>query len=686
MSCIALGLAGCQGGGANPPPGGTGSSPPLSATSSAALSPSGGSVSTTLGTQTVVVTAPAGALSGPGTLSVTVYAPNAAPKTLTDKGRTVRKVAADGVLIAEFSVTLTGATLVKPLQASLTTAAAASGSIFRLAGFGTTVDDVDTVSFAAGKATTDQNIAYSRMSLAATTFYGFYTEPAAEATSAATPIITVASAVANPIGMQGTAQFSASEAQPNGFPYLDPAFAFALDNPTIGSLTAAGLFTAGIIDGAGNVVVTDTTAGRGNPSGKGAVTVSSQRPGNVGDAFSFTGKLTSTIQLVNSNATQPQVDTATVALTSTVKAAAVVATPVPGVFTTAHSDETDAYTLETVKTGTDSGYAYVTGTAPGQPATLVPGAVGIIASQATDSNGVIYTTNFDPSGPSGNGILDVIPEKTGPFGPNNAVLQYDETDQAGFTRHRVVAASGAYVETGHDAVGDTQTITVNPDLSATYDARQYSGFRFTMTAPSGSPAKIILRAFNSAGTQIGAFSVTPWFPAGTTQPSTETDVDNGSVAYPAACSVPAKYGIAGNQIVQTITRVDPALGNSELMTTTTYMAPRVGPVCIQMSDSVKTFYDYTLQNGFVILVGGGTTPIQLTSANETLTLQSATVEGGSATLSGARKTSTLSTSTGAFAASALARSRFEHVVREKTNWMRTQTFNRNFLSQGVKTL
>jgi hypothetical protein len=689
LSCLALALGGCQGGGANPPSLNTGIAPPQSVTNGGSVTPAGGSVTTTLGTQSVVITAPPGALSGTGTLSVTVFANNAAPKTLQSAGRKVQKIGASAVLVVEFTVTLTGATLLKPLQASLTTTAAASGSIFRLAGLGTAFDDVDTVTFAAGKASTDGNVLYSRMSLASGTYYAFYVEASSDASAASTPVVTVTSATANPVGMLGTAQIVGAEAQPNGFPYLDPTFTYVLDNATIGSVNAAGLFTAGTLDGAGNVTVTDTTAGRGNPSGKSAVTVSSQRPGNVGDAFSFTGTLTSTIQLVNSNPTKPQVDTATVALTSTVLTAAVAATPVPSVMTTAHSDETDSYTLETVKTGTNSGYAYVTGTAPGQPATLVPGAVGITGSLATDSNGVKYQTLYDPSGPSGNGILDVIPETTGPFGPNNAVLQYDETDQGGYARHRTVVASGAYVETGTDAVGDVQTITVNPDLSASYDARQYSGYRFTMTAPTGSPAKIILRLFNSAGTQLAAYSITPWFPAGTTQPSTETDVDNGSVTYPAACNVPAKYGTAGNQIVQTITRVDPALGNSELMTTTTYMAPRVGPVCIQMSDSVKTFYDYTLQNGFVILVGGGTTPIQLTSVNETLTLQSATVEGGTATLSGTRKTSALSTSvlsTGSFAASALARSRFEHVVREKTNWMRTQTFNRNFLSQGVKTL
>ena len=686
MSCLALAMAGCQGGGSNPPSPNTGVAPPLSVTQSGPVTPAGGSVTTTLGTQTVIVTAPAGAVSGPGTLSVTVFANNSAPKTLHSAGRKVQTIGADSVLVTEFTVTLTGATLVKPLQASLSTGAAASGSVFRLAGLGTTFDDVDTVTFGAGKATTDQNITFSRMSLANGTYYAFYVEPSTEATAAATPVITVTGAPVNPVAMFGTAQFSATEAQPNGFPYLDTTFTFALDaaGTTLGKVTAAGAFTAGPIDGTGNVVATDTTAGRGNPTGKGAVTVSSQRPGNVGDVFTFTGSLTSTIQLVNRNPTQPQVDTAAVALTSTVKTASVIATPVPAVTTTAHSDETDTYPLLSVKTGTDSAYAYVTGTAAGIPPTVVPGTVAIVSTNATDSNGVIYATQYDPSGISGNGILDVLPETAGPFGPNNAVLQYDETDQANFTRHRVVAASGAYTEQGKDALGDVQTITVNADNSATYDARQYSGLRLTMTAPSVPPnPRIIVRIFNSAGTQLAAFNIASWIPTTLTQPSVETDVDNGSKTYPAACNVPAKYGTAGNQIVQTITRADAALGNLETFTTTTYVAPRVGPVCIQLADSVQTFYDYTGQNGFSVLVSGGTLPIELTSLAETLTLQSATVEGGTATLSSSRGTSSLSS--GGAAALSFARARFEHAVREKTNWMRTQTFNRNFLT-GVKTL
>jgi hypothetical protein len=660
-------------------------------TSSGSVTPAGGSVTTTLGTQSVVITAPPGALSGTGTLSVTVFGNNAAPKTLQSAGRKVKKIGASAVLVVEFTVTLTGATLLKPLQASLTTGPAGSGSIFRLAGLGTVFDDVDTVTFAAGKASTDGNVLYSRMSLASGTYYAFYVEASSDASAASTPVVTVTNPTGNPVGMLGTAQIVGAEAQPNGFPYLDPTFTYALDNATIGSVSATGLFTAGPVDGAGNVTVTDTTAGRGNPNGKAAVTVSSQRPGNIGDAFTFTGTLSSTTQQTNSNiTTQPQTDAATVALTSTIAGASVIATPVPAVTTGANATETDTYPLQTIKTGTVNVYAYTTGTAAGVPATVVPGTFAIISSTATDSNGVVYSTGYDPNGAvSGNGILDVLPEKTGAFGPNNAVLQYIETDQANFSRNRTVAADGSYVEQGKDTFGDVQTINAHSDLSAFYDASQYSGYNFTITKPTGTPQKISV-TIKTGNTIRGSLTIPSWIPASMTQPSTETDIDNGTTTYPAACKVPAKYGTSGNQIVQTINRADPALGNLETLTTTTYLSGTVGPVCIQMVDSVETFYDYTLQNGFVLFVSGNGLPIQLTTVSETLTLQSATTSGGTVTNALTRGTSavrgTSSIASSAFAPLAFARARFEHAVREKLGGMRTATFNRNFMSQGVQTL
>jgi hypothetical protein len=583
------------------------------------------------------------------------------------------------VLLSEFRVTLTGATLLKPLQASFTTAAAAAGSLFRLAGFGNSkFDDVDTVTWTAGTALSDLNVAYPRMSLAAGTLYAFYAEPTIEATAAPTPAITVATTSTLPIGMLSSATFTAQEVDPNnGFPYLDPNFTFAIDNGSLGTIVpATGVLTTGPVDGSGNVVATDNTAARGNPHGSLAVSVSSQRPGNVNDAFTFSGALSSTTQQTNSNiTTQPQTDAGTVALTSTVSAF----TPATGGGQNAVSSvEADTYPLQTISTKTASAYQYTTAASK---ATL-----SILSSDAKDSNGAEYVNQYG----AGNGILDVLPETAGRFGPNTAALTYTENDQANYGRQRVTAADGSYNETGQDPLGDIQTVTAKPDFSAVYDARQYSGFAFIIGKPTGTPAKITVTIFRG-NTNEGSLTIPSWIPASMTQPSTETDVDSGTVTYPTPCNVPAKYGTSGNKLVQTINRVDSAFGNLETETTTTYTAPSVGPVCVQLADSVKTFYDYTLQNGFVLYASGNGQPVQLTSASETLTLQSATTSSGAVTTSVKRGAASAGRATAsippnALAPVAFARAHFEHVVREKLGGMRKTTFSKSFMSKGVKSL
>jgi hypothetical protein len=683
-----LALSGCQGGGSNPPPFNSGTQVPTSVTQSANVTPAGGSVTATLGTQSVTVRVPSGALSGPATVSLTVYGGGAAPRPLQSTQRKVASIGAHSVLLVEFSVSVSGATLLKPLQSTYNTAAAASGNIFRLAGFGTAPDDVDTVTWANNVATSDLNVAFSRMSLAAAaspgTFYAFYTEPSGEAGGVPGPVITTSTTSAQPIPMFGTATFTGLETETNGFPYLDPSFTYSVSDASLGSIDpSTGFFAAGAVDGAGSINATDPTAGRGNPHGGGTVTVSSQRPGNAGDVFSFTGTLSSTVQLVNRNATQPQTDTAAVTLNSTVTGF----TPTPGSpgagQNAVHSNEVDTYRTQTVTTGTDSVYAYalITPFAAGGPrATLT-----IKSSDAKDSNGSEYVTTYG----AGNGLLDTLPQTTGAFGPNSAALTYVETDPAKFSRQRTTNGDGSYTGQDRDAFNDVQTSTVNSDLSASYDARQYSGLRLTMTAPSGG--RIIVRIFDSAGNQLAAFNIPSWIPASQTQPSQETDVDNGSTAFPASCNVPAKYGTSGNQIVQTINRADTAIGNLETMQTTTYTAGTVGPVCIKMTDSVQTFYDLTGQNGFSALISGGTVPLELVSLSETLTLQSAKTSGGLVTQSTSRGAAsatrgTSSISPSSYAPVAFAQARFQHAVREKLNWMQRQAFNRNHSSQGVRSL
>jgi hypothetical protein len=82
-----------------------------------------------------------------------------------------------------------------------------------------------------------------------------------------------------------------------------------------------------------------------------------------------------------------------------------------------------------------------------------------------------------------------------------------------------------------------------------------------------------------------------------------------------------------------------------------------------MSDLTKTYYDYTRQNGNYALYYNNTAqPIQTTSISETLTLQSASTQGGTTTKSVRRASSFAPAS---LAPVVLARARFEHVVRQR---------------------
>ncbi|MGD1067756.1 MAG: hypothetical protein ABR975_13150, partial [Vulcanimicrobiaceae bacterium] len=189
----------------------------VDSTSSSQIGPGGGSVSTTLHGTTATATVPAGALAATTTFSITLYAPGAAPEALAS----VRKTAAGGgtpplpipsgaSAVAAISINANGATLLKAVQLSVTTSAAASGSVFRLAGYGLYgFGDVDTATYAAGTVTEDDNSAYPGASLAAKTLYEFYTVPQTSADGPPNPA-TFAISVSGPatVAALGTAQYA----------------------------------------------------------------------------------------------------------------------------------------------------------------------------------------------------------------------------------------------------------------------------------------------------------------------------------------------------------------------------------------------------------------------------------------------------------------------------------------------
>jgi len=385
-------------------------------------------------------------------------------------------------------------------------------------------------------------------------------------------------------------------------------------------------------------------------------------PALTGDAFTLTGTISSTTQLTAPPTTAPQTDAGTVALTTRFGASTTAGSTVS---ITSTSNEVDTYPRETITTNTTTVNDYTT--AAGKTA------ISVVSTNATDSNGVQYINTYG----TGNGLLDVLPETTGAFGPNNAALTYQENDPGNYSRNRVIQADGSYTETGMDPFGDVQTIITNSDLSASYDASQYSGRIFAFTKPTGAPAMITITYTHAPSAPV-QITITSWIPATATQPETETDTNAGNTAFPAGCAVPAKYGTSGNQLVQSITRVDPALGNLETETITSYVVPNYGPICTVMADHVSTFYDFTGQFGYGLFYSITGLPVETTDVAETLTMASITTSAG--TLAEKRQTDSVSrTNATPFA---FARSRFEEKVREKLK-SRNITFSRDFFASGA---
>ncbi len=636
-------------------------------------------VSVNFGIYTATVTVPANALPITASVTITLYGTGHGPHTLQSAARSPKSLGANATELAEVAINTGGVAPVLPLKLSLTGVSLTSGTVIMLAGYGTpnAFTDVDTVTLLSNVASEDDNILYPGASLAANTVYGFY-EIAHANVPAPSPTITAITPASVPAAT--TTQLSATETNGNGFPYLIHSFTFSTTDSALGTLTTSGSLSAGALDETGPVLVTDTTSGRGSPSNTVQLAISSARPGASGDSFTFTGTISSTQQLTASPTTAPQVTSGTVTVTTNVTADTAVSASNDQAQST--STEVDKYALQTITTTTNT---------VNQFALTSPFNVSVVSTDAVDSNGAEYVNTYG----AGNGLLDVLPETAGSFGPNTAALVYQENDPANYTRTRTINANGSYTEDGYDPFGDEQIVTTNSDLSASYDASQYDYRTFSFTKPTGSPAMITIgyeyNDGNPNDTQTASFPIMSWIPTGTTQPSVETDVDDGATPFPSGCAVPAKYGTNGNKIVQSITRVDPALGNYETEVITTYVVPIFGPACIVMTDNVNTYYDYTAQYGYGLYysAAGFSRPVETTNTTETLTLSSSTTSVG--TLATKRQASSSSRATASIGAGApaapfiplaFARSRFERTVHEKLG-NRNITFKRDFFAAGA---
>jgi hypothetical protein len=669
LSIATLALAGCggSGGGVTPPPA------PTQATQSQSIGAAGGSVSTTLGTQTVNVKVPAGAVGTTATFTLTVYSNAAAPKPLsrarqTQSVRATRAVSSDAVLIVSFTLTDGGVPLLKPLQASVTTAAAASGSVFRLAGYGTNgFGDVDTATWTNGVATEDDNPKYAGATLAADTLYAFYTT--AEPLAPPTFVVTVSGPT--PVGTISTATYSALETDGNGFPILPaPALTFSVDTPALGTINpSTGALATGPSDGSGHVVATDASRG---VSGKLAIAVSgSVRPAGSGDTFSYTGTMTTVLTV--DQASQPNGTTTPVTSTTMAGVNQTVGSngTTDGVHYILETDEVDQAALSSLETKTETQLAYQS---TGPNAYVVRAVKSVSTEPATK---VAYSTAYGPN----NGALTAIPETAGKTLTNDAQSTYLEYDPGNL---------------GYDNQGNQDAPTINRIADAKnqyamdiwtdgfegYYQQSSSGLGIAQVLFNGSPIEfdfepvapdpsspfsvkddivINIYALNAGGQKAGLLAselAYPWY--GTSVPATlfsDTVTITPQSTLDPSCTT---YGTntTATLVQEQHTSLDVALGQTETRSVKSFDVAGPGTVCTVLSDTVKTYYDYSSQSGpYVVFTPDSTTPTETDSVTETLSLATTTAKSAGR--------STQSVAAGPqLPVSAALRARFDHVVAQ----------------------
>lgn len=282
-------------------------------------------------------------------------------------------------------------------------------------------------------------------------------------------------------------------------------------------------------------------------------------------------------------------------------------------------------------------------------------------------NQVTFKTVYGP----GNGLVDVIPEpsQTGqsvPVGPaNNAALTTTETDPDGQVTTRTVNPDGSYTEHATYPDGTASTAVVNADATGQYSLPLLGiqpNSSVAVGAESGGMIPITVTyapGVAGPGQVIVNLSVPNWYPSLPVTLSKETYLNNGPKVLPNPYPTPSPLPTTGacnlgndingiplthiqqkpfsNQLVQAITKVDPVFGEIETTTTTTYVTQGVGATCWEILDVVNQYYDYSGQTVFIPFFSS--TPVQVTTTDETIGIGFATINNQSIYFGPGRHTS-----------------------------------------------
>jgi len=259
------------------------------------------------------------------------------------------------------------------------------------------------------------------------------------------------------------------------------------------------------------------------------------------------------------------------------------------------------------------------------------------SSVRTDSGGDLLTVTYPTPL-----VLDALPETAGASFTNGPARTIDETSPGKFQSKRTYAPDGSYtdsetypaVATAGGSATPSATIVEYHDGHGLYTL-PLQGSAGESTIAVGTPAPVAAGAAGQAITLTRTApdpavspvsrSVPVWY-AQPLQLSTETDRQTGAKPLPAACNVPGAIATSANALVTTIERVDTVLGSDETVAQISYVAPTYGLVCLQMTDTTKSFYDLSGQSlDGVAVSGSATIPLETATVQATLGLTAATL-------------------------------------------------------------
>jgi hypothetical protein len=363
----------------------------------------------------------------------------------------------------------------------------------------------------------------------------------------------------------------------------------------------------------------------GSPSGSPtAAAAVASRPLAAGDTFAYAGTTKQTqVFNVSSPAAQSTV-------TSQVAQSIVVSGP------TTYNGLAGAFDFKTAETDTAplQQTQVTTNTYYGTKASSLAGFTDFVSSGSTSSDSLGERTTVTLG--AGNELVDILPETSGESWTNDGAQTIVTNEADGTSETRTYAAGGSYDDTTTYPQSSqftpqpaplTATIVENGDGSGRYSLPLFGSspnvtISFGTPDPSnhvpivvGDPAPI------ETADPVAFFTPGPLYK--------ESNVDNVGRPIPAACGVGASFGTVGNALVQTAQRIDTVLGTIESLSQTSYVIPKYGVACIQLTDTTNAYYDYSGQSN-VGLAGisfaGGVTPTEVDTITTTLGLTSGTVQ------------------------------------------------------------